>query len=93
MNKEIIDKTNEILNEIKNSNIDETSMAKTVAICQLISAEMDRIDQGGEADPVAAKTFARIFDKFSAIFSDQGVNPDLCEAMNKVANSIRKIGS
>jgi len=93
MNDEIIKKTNEILEEIQSENIDETSILKTVAICQLISAEIDRIDKGGEADPVAAKTFARIFDKFSAVFSEQGVNPELCEAMNKVANSIRKIGS
>lgn len=93
MNDEIIKKTNEILKEIQSEKMDETSILKTVAICQLISAEMKRIEQGGEADPVAAKTFARIFDKFSAIFSEQGVNPELCEAMNRVANSIRKVGN
>lgn len=94
MNDEIIKRTQEILEEIQNNEaVDETSVLKTVAICQLITAELDRIDAGGEADHIAAKTFARIFDKFSAIFSEQGVTPELCEAMNKVANSIRKIGT
>jgi hypothetical protein len=92
MNNEIVKKTTEILEEIQKSELDETSVAKTLAICQLITAEMDRIENGGEADPKAAKAFARIFDKFSAIFVEQGINPELCEAMNKVANSIRKIG-
>jgi hypothetical protein len=94
MNDDIVRKTNEILEEIQNSDsLDETQMAKAVSICQLISSEIKRIDEGGEVDPKAAKTFARIFDKFSAVFLEQGINPELCESMNQVANSIRKIGS
>lgn len=94
MNDDIIRQTNEILEEIQKSDeLDETQMAKAVAISQLITQEIKRIDNGGEIDPKAAKTFARIFDKFSAIFLEKGINPELCESMNQVANSIRKIGS
>lgn len=92
MNEDIIKQTTEILEKIQSSDLTETDMLKTVAICKLIEAEMKRIDEGGEVDGKAAKTFARIFDKFSAIFLEQGVSPDLCEAMNSVANGIRKYG-
>lgn len=90
MNPEIIEKTNEIMESLQENTIDETSMAKTIALCQLINYEMKRIDAGGVIDRDGFKTFARIFDKFSAVFLEKGVNADLCEAMNKIANDLRK---
>jgi hypothetical protein len=81
------------MEEIQSEKVtDETSMAKTIAVCSLIEHELDRIQSGAEVDEKAIKTFARIMDKFSAVFLEKGINPVLCEAMNSVANSLRKIG-
>ena len=92
MNDDIIRRTQEIMEEIQSEkNTDETSMAKTLVVCSLIEHELNRIHEGGDVDENGIKTFARIMDKFSAVFLEKGINPMLCEAMNSVANQFRKM--
>jgi hypothetical protein len=93
MNEEIVKQLNEILQEISGTKIDETTLAKTIAIGDIVKWEMNRINEGGVVDKKSVQTLARIFDKFSAVFLEKGINPDLCEAMNQVANNFRKLGN
>lgn len=91
MNEEIVKQIEDILREIECDKIDEDTMAKTVVIGDIVKFEMDRIKEGGEIDKKSVQTLARIFDKFSAIFLEKGINLNLCEAMNQVANNFRKL--
>lgn len=93
MNEEIVKQIEDILKEISGTKIDETTLAKTIAIGDIVKWEMKRINEGGEVDKKSVQTLSRIFDKFSAIFLEKGINPDLCEAMNQVANNFRKLSN
>lgn len=93
MNEEIVKQIEDILKEISGTKIDETTLAKTIAIGDIVKWEMKRINEGGEVDKKSVQTLSRIFDKFSAVFLEKGINPDLCEAMNQVANNFRKLSN
>jgi len=93
MNEKVVKQLNDILEEIGGTKIDETTLLKTVAITKIVKFEMDRINEGGAVDKKSVQMLARIFDKYSAVFLDKGINPELCEAMNEVANNFRKLGN
>jgi hypothetical protein len=91
MNGEINARMDSLLKDIlEDSNLDETFRLKLGAISDLMKAETSRIEQGGKPDEKARKTFARIFDRFSAQLLEFGVPSEVCEDFNRIANDIRK---
>jgi hypothetical protein len=93
MNQEINSRTDSLLKDILEENgLDETFVLKLKAISDLMKAETARVEQGGTPDGKAIKTFARIFDRFSAQLLELGGPEDMCEDFNRIANDIRKSG-
>ena len=71
---------------------DDTFLLKVRAIKQLLENEIEYAGKnGGSLSPDAVRTFARIFDKFSAELLERGVPEEICEQYNQLANSVRKI--
>jgi hypothetical protein len=90
MNSEINLRMDFIIKEIMDNNLDETLSLKIRAISGLMRAETSRVEQGGEPDEKATKTFARILDRFSAQLLELGLPENECEWLNDLANDIRK---
>lgn len=91
MNQEINSRMELLLKDILDDyRLDETFALKLRAIADLMKAETSRVEQGGEPDKKAYLTFARICDRFSAQLLELGMEDEVCEDFNAVANSIRK---
>jgi hypothetical protein len=90
MNREINSRMDSLVKDILDDHeLEETFVLKLKAISDLMKAETVRIEQGGKPDEGARKTFARIFDKFSAQLLELGAPEDMCEDFNRIANDIR----
>lgn len=42
-----------------------------------------------EMGEVSTKRLATLFDKFSAIYLERGIDPEICEGMSVIANGLR----
>ena len=90
MTPEINEKMEAVLSQvIKKELVEETFLLKLKAIAELMVVETKRVKEGGQPDAKSAKTFARIFDKFSANLLEAGVSVEVCEQYNTIANDIR----
>lgn len=81
-----------LLELVKSESADETLVLKIKAMSDLMLWEIRRVEAGGLVSLDTCKTFARVFDKFSADLLETGASFEVCERYNYIANRARKIG-
>lgn len=82
-------KTEEIIKQIEEKLRNE-DISEVFALWTIIAehyGSWQRMKQ--EMGEVQTKKLATLFDKFSAVYSEQGIEPEICEGMSVIANGLR----